>query len=35
VVIAEPKALRMAVRNRKATRRLTQLAERLRRAEAG
>jgi exodeoxyribonuclease V alpha subunit len=35
VVIAEPKALKMAVRNRKATRRLTQLAERLGRAEAG
>jgi exodeoxyribonuclease V alpha subunit len=33
VVIAEPKALRMAVRNRKAAKRLTRLAERLR-AEA-
>jgi exodeoxyribonuclease V alpha subunit len=35
VVIAEPKALRMAVRNRKAAKRLTRLAERLGRAEAG
>lgn len=31
VVIAEPKALAMAVRNRKASRRVTRLAERLRR----
>jgi exodeoxyribonuclease V alpha subunit len=34
VVIAEPKALRLAVRNRKAAKRLTRLAERLGKAEA-